>query len=171
MSEPSETSIDAVQADSTEAEAVAASTVPPTAVPGVASAETVDASSGSEVIDPPPSVPAELVPPQLLEQVQPEYPSRARRRRLEATVTVAVWVEADGQVERTLVKSVSVRGMGFEDAAAEAARQSRFAAGTEDGRPKAMWTEIVSTSSSRDKSMLRRPESFIAPILESPRCL
>lgn len=118
-----------------------ASATPPAAPPE----ETVTANepAGLESTELQPPMPAEIVPPRLLEQVQPEYPSRARRRRLEATVNVAVWVEADGRVERTTVKSVSARGMGFEDAATEAARQSRFAAGTEGGKPKAMWTEIV----------------------------
>lgn len=85
----------------------------------------------------------QLIPPRLLEQVTPDYPTRARRRRLEATVTLGVLVGVDGRVERTLIKSSSVLGMGFEDAASKAAEDSRFEPGTQDGEPTAMWTEIV----------------------------
>lgn len=142
--EPSDPSLDAGADDSVETKSSPVPAVASATVPAQPQTENVVADAPSDPgVTAPPSVPAEVVPPRLLEQVQPEYPSRARRRRLEATVTVVVWVEADGSVERTTVKSVSARGMGFEDAAKAAARKSRFAPGTEDGTPKAMWTEMV----------------------------
>lgn len=89
------------------------------------------------------TAPAVRILPELIEQVEPVYPMRARRRRMEATVVLGVRVDTDGSVIRTLLKSTTVRGMGFEAAAKGAARQSRFQAGTVDDRPTPMWTEMV----------------------------
>ena len=83
------------------------------------------------------------MPPVLIERVEPDYPPRARRRRLEATVVVLAFVGPAGHVERTLVKSSSTLGAGFEDAALEAARRCLFKPGTRNGEPEGFWKELA----------------------------
>ncbi|MEO1084412.1 MAG: TonB family protein, partial [Acidobacteriota bacterium] len=110
------------------------------APPANESAAAVAGDIASQVI---PRAPKDVRPPEIIERVTPEFPPRARRRRLEAVVTLGVRVDVDGQVVRTLVKSSTQRGVGFEAAAEAAARRFRFKPGTEDGEPAAMWTEII----------------------------
>ncbi|MEM9597254.1 MAG: TonB family protein [Acidobacteriota bacterium] len=87
--------------------------------------------------------PVVRVAPRLLEQVSPTYPPIARRRGLEARVVVAVLVDTDGAVERSLIKSSTAEGAGFEAAAADAARRSRFQPGLANDVPVRTWAELV----------------------------
>ncbi|HVT57415.1 MAG TPA: TonB family protein [Thermoanaerobaculia bacterium] len=82
-------------------------------------------------------------PPQLLSRPEPDYPEKARRRRQEARVVVAVLVDETGHVIRALVKPAGVPlGLGFAEAAEKAARQAVFRPPTRDGIAGKMWTEL-----------------------------
>ena len=78
----------------------------------------------------------------MLEFVEPVYPKRARRRRQAAQVIVAVYVNETGQVIDTLLKLKDDSGLGFNEAAVEAARRTRFEPATRDGVAGRMWTQI-----------------------------
>jgi protein TonB len=82
-----------------------------------------------------------FVGPSLVTRPTPDYPVFAQRRRRGATVTVRLFIGADGRVEEAAVKGPKV-GMGFDRAAEKAARASTWEPGTRDGVPTAMWTEL-----------------------------
>ena len=83
-----------------------------------------------------------IVEPEPLERIQPDYPHRAQRRRREARVIVAVYVDERGSVAQAILKLPGEDGFGFNEAALEAARQTRFRPATRDGIAGKMWTEI-----------------------------
>lgn len=83
-----------------------------------------------------------VIEPQLLEQPEPRYPSRARKRRLEATVLVAVLVDTDGRVASTLVRQSDDAGWGFDEEARRAALEARFLPGVRDGVAARMWSSL-----------------------------
>ncbi len=66
--------------------------------------------------------------------VRPSYPERARGPRIEATVIAVGIVLRDGTTRFYWAHS-SRPGLGFEDAALEAARQWKYEPGTVDGKP------------------------------------
>ncbi len=65
--------------------------------------------------------------------MRPDYPDRARSRRLEGRVVVRLVVESSGLPGHCSVHAAQPRGY-FEDAALEAARRMRFRPGRKDGR-------------------------------------
>ncbi len=83
-----------------------------------------------------------VVPPQLIDRPAPIYPERARRRKREGRVVVAVLVDSTGKVEHALVKSGEGRGLGFEESALAAARQAVFRPAIRGGKKGKMWTEL-----------------------------
>lgn len=80
--------------------------------------------------------------PRLISHPQPRYPARALSRRQGAHLVIAVLVDVDGRVIRALVKSSSRPGLGFEEAASEAARQAIFHPATQNGVASRAWTQI-----------------------------
>ena len=82
------------------------------------------------------------VAPRILEAVQPEYPPKARRRRKTGRVVVAVYVDEQGKVVRTMILKKDDSGYGFNEAARKAAEMTRFQPATRDGIAGKMWTEI-----------------------------
>lgn len=72
-------------------------------------------------------------PPTVTRPVRPDYPDRARSRRLEGRVVVRLVVESSGLPGHCSVHAAQPRGY-FEDAALEAARRMRFRPGRKDGR-------------------------------------
>lgn len=94
---------------------------------------------------PPPAEPsaATRTPPRLLQRADPVYPDLARRRKHEGSVVVGVYVEKNGSVSRTLIKSCSLPGVGFEEAARAAALRATFEPARENGEPVRAWTEIA----------------------------
>jgi len=89
----------------------------------------------------PAAEPAQVTPPEIVRQPQARYPEIARRMGRPATVLLRVLVDETGRVSD--VERIGKRvGSGFDEAAAEAARQARYRPGTEDGRPKSMWTTL-----------------------------
>ena len=70
----------------------------------------------------------------MLSMPKPFYPPRARERGIEGKVTVRVWVNAEGSVERAEV----VKGSGFEllyRSAHESALEARFKPALKAGVP------------------------------------
>ena len=90
-----------------------------------------------QLVEPGPGVTA----PKLVRQAAARYPPMARRVRREATVIVRVLVDETGKVIKaeTLGKKV---GLGIDEAALDAARDSRFRAATKDGVPVKMWHSL-----------------------------
>jgi TonB family protein len=77
--------------------------------------------------------PPSVVPPSVVERVQPEYPPDAERMGLTGTVVVRLVVDAQGRAaSATVVKSA---GHGFDEKALEAASKLRFTPATRDGVP------------------------------------
>ena len=120
---------------------------------GVAPAGSTDAPASPGETEPGPesepndgvelfSAGAGVVPPQLIDRPAPVYPERARLRKREAQVVVAVLVDAAGKVEHALIKSGGGTGLGFEEAALEAARQATFRPARRRGTAGKMWTEL-----------------------------
>lgn len=56
---------------------------------------------------------------------------------------MAVLVDAGGRVRRTLVLRSNDPGLGFEEAALEAAREALFEPARIEGEPVQEWTELV----------------------------
>jgi TonB family protein len=89
----------------------------------------------------PPGAPG-ATPPRLLSRPEPQYPERARRRQAEADVLLLALVDENGRVVRTIVKRTDDPGLGFNEAAKQAALRTTFDPATRDGLPGKMWTEL-----------------------------
>ncbi len=74
-----------------------------------------------------------LLPPKLIERVNPKYPENAKKERVFGAALVDVRVSATGEVEG--VHIVRDPGHGLGEAAAEAVRQWQYEPATKDGRP------------------------------------
>ena len=77
-----------------------------------------------------------LVPPKVIERVEPEYSDEARLVSLEGTVRILCEIGEDGSLRDVSVKQGL--GLGLDEKATEAVRKWKFAPGTFDGRPIAM---------------------------------
>ena len=115
----------------------------PVAEPPAAANPKTDASPVPAPPPPAEKVAAERKPPRLVQRADPVYPDLARRRKQEGTVVVGVYVEKNGSVSRTLIKSCSLPGVGFEEAARAAALRATFEPAQENGEPVRAWTEIA----------------------------
>jgi protein TonB len=92
---------------------------------------------------PPASPPAvQVVLPRLEQAATPRYPETARRIGREADVEVRVLVDEEGRVAAVELVGPAP-GLGFGEAALDAARRSRYRPGTRDGLPAAMWTTLT----------------------------
>ena len=87
--------------------------------------------------------PTDVPEPALISRPEPRYPTLAQHRKQEAQVTLAVLVDEQGAVQRTLVTHSSVKGLGFEEAAQEAAMKAAFWPARREGRPVQAWTELT----------------------------
>jgi TonB family protein len=113
--------------------------VPPVQPLPVAPAD-VTSGPGSDpgLLSPGPGV----MPPRVLRTVQPEYPMMARRLNRETTLLVRVLVDAAGRVGDAEIQLGDASGLGFNEAALEAARKTTFRAATKNGVPGPMWTNL-----------------------------
>jgi TonB family protein len=78
------------------------------------------------------------VPPKLLYKAPARYPAAAKRMNRTAEVLVRVLVNQDGKVERAEREGAEV-GLGFDEAAIEAARHSNYQPAIKDGVRVRMW--------------------------------
>jgi eukaryotic-like serine/threonine-protein kinase len=72
-----------------------------------------------------------------------DYPTAARGSGRRASVRVGVLIDEDGKVLEAALRERDSSGLGFNEAALEAARKTRFQAGTRDEIPGKMWTELI----------------------------
>ena len=124
-----------------------ASPVPPgvaATVPDVAPAATpgMPAPRPEELPSSPTPTAAMEVAPQLLRFDRPSYPEVARRFRREAVVDLRVRVDATGKVVAVATVGTPV-GLGFDEAARQAAFRAIYAPGTRDGVPVPMDTTLT----------------------------
>jgi protein TonB len=96
---------------------------------------------GDEPALPPPAV-APDTPPRLVHLDPPRYPSAARRARREATVRLQVAIDVRGRVISADPVGETM-GLGFEEAAREAALRARFEPARRRGRPVPGQTSIT----------------------------
>ncbi|HEX4963777.1 MAG TPA: TonB family protein [Thermoanaerobaculia bacterium] len=71
------------------------------------------------------------------------YPERARGTGRKAAIKVAVLVDENGNVAQVRIKEGDPSGLGFNEAALEAAQKTRFLPATKDGVPGKSWTEVM----------------------------
>jgi protein TonB len=72
--------------------------------------------------------------PSVVRRVEPEYPARAIRMRIEGTALVEMVVDTDGMPQACVVRSAQPPGY-FEEAVLYAAQKTRFTPGKLKGRP------------------------------------
>ena len=88
-------------------------------------------------------VPGEFVPvdeqPVALEYVKPEYPPMARQAGFEGTVWVEALVDKNGNVRDVRVVKSSGSSAGFEEAAIEAAKKTKWKPAISNKQPVAVW--------------------------------
>jgi serine/threonine-protein kinase len=80
--------------------------------------------------------------PETRQLATPGYPEAAKGSGKRATVTVRVLVDETGQVIEAKVRDGDGSGLGFNEAALEAARKTTFFPGTRDGIAGKMWSEV-----------------------------
>jgi TonB family protein len=71
------------------------------------------------------------------------YPAAAHGSGKTARVRVSVLVDENGKVIDAVVREGDASGLGFNEAAQEAARKVPYAPATRDGIPGKMWTELI----------------------------
>lgn len=77
--------------------------------------------------------------PVLVERVQPQYPSIAKRAGIEGDVWLQVFVDVDGSVIDAVVAKESGANAGFEEAALEAAYKCKWTPGMQNDQPVRVW--------------------------------
>ena len=71
------------------------------------------------------------------------YPEAARGTGRKVSIRVALLVDEEGQVIEAKVREGDKSGLGFNEAALEAARKTRFQPGAKGDVPGKMWTELI----------------------------
>ncbi len=112
------------------------------AAPAAARGEAVAPPGGSPAPRAESSPQPEVVPARLLAATQPSFPAAARRLKRGAAVTVRVSVDREGRVVGAELAGPRA-GLGFDAAALEAVRSTRWQPATRDGEP-VDWTGLVS---------------------------
>ena len=116
---------------------------------------------------------ASEVPPRAESLVQPAYPEEARNAGVEGTAMVEVLVGADGEVLGCSLATSSGNSF-LDEAAVGAARNSRFAPGTVDGKPVEMKVTVPFRFKLEDKPKEPRGEvpggTYRASWPDDPQC-
>ncbi|HXO21861.1 MAG TPA: TonB family protein [Thermoanaerobaculia bacterium] len=71
------------------------------------------------------------------------YPAAARGSGQKVSVRLALLVDEEGRVVEAIVRKGGPPGLGFGEAAVDAARRTRFQPATRDDIPGKMWTEMI----------------------------
>ncbi len=77
--------------------------------------------------------------PVKIQNVQPKYPEIARKAGIEGSVWVKVLVDKNGNVRDAIVLKESGANAGFEEAALESARQSKWKPAMQNKQPVMLW--------------------------------
>ena len=89
--------------------------------------------------------------PTFINQAAPEYPPEAKMEGIEGTTTIKALIGKNGKAEKVEVAKSSGSKM-LDDAAVEAAKQSTFSPGTQDGKPVAAWVAYTVNFKLEDKT-------------------
>ncbi len=103
--------------------------IPPTPTPSVREGEIVAAGP-------------DVQPPELIKELEPQYPPVARQLRYNGEVQLMALIGPDGAVEDVRILRCSRPGVGFEKAAEEAVRQWRYKPATKKGVTVRMWQRL-----------------------------
>jgi serine/threonine-protein kinase len=115
----------------------AAAPAPPAA--GAPSVKPPDAPPArGDLVQPGPGV----IPPQVARLTKPAYPVLARRLKKETTLSVRVLVDENGKVANAQIELGDASGLGFNEAAIEAAYKTTFKPATKNGVPVKMWARL-----------------------------
>jgi TonB family protein len=106
-----------------------ATPIPPTPTPSVREGDIVVRGAG-------------VVPPVVIYQEHPVYPSIARRTRARGVVEAEALIGVDGAVEEIRIVRVEGRNVGFEKATEDAIKTWRFKPATKKGVKVRMWVTI-----------------------------
>jgi protein TonB len=83
--------------------------------------------------------------PEVVKEVQPEYPPLARQAGIEGTVWVKALVDKKGKVRDVRIYKASGASAGFEEAATEAVYKWEFKPAISNNQPVAIWTTFPVT--------------------------
>jgi serine/threonine-protein kinase len=82
-------------------------------------------------------------PPEIRDLPRNEYPEAAKGSGRKVSIRVAVLVDETGKVIEAQVREGDKSGLGFNEAAENAARRARFFPATRDGIAGKMWTDLL----------------------------
>jgi TonB family protein len=71
------------------------------------------------------------------------YPAAAQGSGKRASIRVGILVDEEGKVVAAVLRERDNSSLGFNEAALDAARETRFQPGTRDDIPGRMWTELI----------------------------
>lgn len=77
--------------------------------------------------------------PEALEMNQPVYPEDAKKEKVTCEVLVKIFIDENGDVTDAKTGECTTPGMGFEEAALDAAYQNKFKPAEKDGQPVGVW--------------------------------
>jgi periplasmic protein TonB len=80
--------------------------------------------------------------PVLISQIVPKYPELARKAQLEGKVCVEILIDTRGDVKKARIAKSSGSNVGFEEAALEAALQSKWRPAMQNKQPVAVWVSF-----------------------------
>jgi TonB family protein len=103
---------------------------------------------------------------------EPAYPQRARGTGRRPSVRVAILVDENGNVLQTRILEGDPSGLGFNEAALEAARRTRFLPATKDGVPGKAWTDLSYEFTDPGlPAAAAPPPAVAAPVTQTPATL
>jgi protein TonB len=85
---------------------------------------------------------AGVVPPRKSGELVPRYPVLARQTRRAATVVVRVLIDENGRPIEVQLKDSKKVGLGFDEAALDAARRASYVPATKHGVRVKMWLDL-----------------------------
>lgn len=82
--------------------------------------------------------------PEMLKQVNPEYPAEARKKGIEGKVMISTLVDKAGLPAKVEISKSSGNKI-LDEAALKAAQQAKFKPATQEGKPVAVWVSYAIT--------------------------